>query len=234
MGHVIERARALETLDLGQRLLCELGQPTGRRNAPVSIHYYFALLYHGSVVRNIELAQRSRASPLLYALIPAFHELYVDSVIRRVRGEQAYRSTPLWDRYFRLAGVLDRDRLWLGLPLLLHAGARAHIVGDLPEAIASVFATTDDSDLVAVAAADLFGADSSLLYATVMEDFARALGEAPHLVRRPVATAMFRLSDRLLRAPIVGGLQIWRRGALAKARAALAMAPAKLPAALVA
>ncbi|CAN0468119.1 unnamed protein product, partial [Phaeothamnion confervicola] len=125
---------ALRTLDFSRQLLDELG----RHDSPVAIHYYFALLYHCSVVRNVEFAAGLREPTLLHRLIPEFYRLYVDSVVRRLRGDPGYRHTPLWDEYFRLTESLDHRRAWLGLPFLLWAGARAHIVGDLPQAIAAV------------------------------------------------------------------------------------------------
>jgi len=222
------RTEALQTLALSQRVLDELGRPTGRQNAPVSIHYYFALLYHCSVVRNIEFAARSREPAALYRLIPAFYRLYVESVVRRLRGDSDCRATPLWDAYFELADSLDRDRFWIGLPLLLRSGARAHIVGDLPEALALVLGAIRDPDTRGTASEELFGRASGQLYSAVMADFARALGEVSHLPPRPVAATLFRLCNGALRVPVVAGLQKWRRGALEQARLAMASTPPSL------
>lgn len=211
--------------DLSRQVLDQLGRSTGRPNAPVSIHWPFALLYHCSIERNLEVAARSRQPSIQYRVIVEFYRLYFESVVRRVWGDVAYRPTPQWDAYFRLADALDRGRLWIALPMLLRAGARAHAGGDLSEVMASVLGAIDDHAVIEAVGHDLFGPASDHLYATVMDDFTRAICDAPALQPRPVAFALMRLSNRALGAPIVRGLQAWRRAALDRALNTLAEMP---------
>lgn len=215
-------AQARQTLAFSRELLRELSWPVRPDGTAGSIHFYFALLYHCSVVRNIEVAEGSCQPALLYRLTAEFYRLYFESVIRRLRGDPGYRRAPLWDAYFRRAEAWDHSRTWIGLPLLIDAGVCAHVVGDLPEAIVTVCESQRSLDVVR---AELFGPASTILYARTVADFSREIGETPLLPPRPFAAWLYRSSSAVLRAPIIGRLQTWRRGAIERASRALVSPP---------
>lgn len=211
-------AQVEQTLALSHRLLRELASPVRTDGTAASIHFYFALLYHCSVVRNVEAAAISREPAVLYRLTTEFYRLYFESVIRRVHGCPGFRRTPLWDAYFQRAEAWDRRRPWLGFPLLLDAAVHAHVVGDMAEAIITV---CDSRRCLDIIREELFGPTGGPLYSQVMGDFAREIRESSLLPPKPFAAWLFRRSSLAMRGLMVRRLQVWRRFAVDQALLAL-------------
>ena len=212
-------AQATEVLALSRRLLRRLAWPVRANGTAASVHFYFALLYHCSMVRNVEAAAGSHEPETLFRLTVEFYRLYFESVVRRICGDAHVRRTPLWDAYFDRAEAWDRHRLWVGLPLLLDAAAHAHVEGDLAEAIVAVCDSRRSLDVIGE---ELFGPGGSVLYARVMADFAHEISTSTLLPPKPFAAWLFRQSSFVLCAPMVRRLQTWRRGAVEAASRALA------------
>lgn len=200
--------------------------PIVSRNAAPSgaptLHWYFAKLYEIITYHELNRCSRLRYPGFTLRFACTFYGLYQDAVVSHVTTGQARRRTSLWQRYLQLVEEADQGPTGiLSLVEILDRAARAHILGDMDEALAQTFKGYRGDYCPTIAyenlREDFFGTHQRQLFHAVTADFqAHLMVVTPTWI--PIEQGQFLLALIQHAAGVMTGDALWEWRTTAWAR----------------